>query len=114
MHRILALLLIFFFPNIIFGQGGYFQASGRIVDKESHLPLSEAYICIPSTGFGTAPNLDGDFIFQFPNINIDSGVVVAMVGYTSQRFLANTLKVDSNIIYLEKCRYMMPIMVCQM
>ncbi len=83
-------------------QGGYFYAKGKIIDSETKEKLQEAYICIPTTGFGTAPNLNGDFLFKFPNINLDSQVVVSMLGYKSNTFKANTLTKDSNTIALER------------
>lgn len=83
-------------------QGGYFIAKGKIIEKESYSPLNQAYICIPSTGYGTAPNLDGDFIFQFPNLSLDSTVIVSQLGYRSVTFKANDLKSIDNVIFLEK------------
>ena len=88
--------------NNLFGQGGYFIAKGKIVEKENFSPLNQAYICIPSTGYGTAPNLDGDFIFQFPNLSLDSVVMVSHIGYKSVTFKANDLKSEDNVIFLEK------------
>ena len=83
-------------------QGGYYVAKGKILEKESFLPLNQAYICIPSTGYGTAPNLDGDFLFQFPNLSLDSTVLISMIGYKSETMKASDLKREDNIIYLEK------------
>jgi hypothetical protein len=101
--RFLAIVLVFSTLSAIsFGQGGYFVAKGKIVEKETYTPLNQAYICIPSTGYGTAPNLDGDFIFQFPNLSLDSTVVVSLMGYKSVSFKANELKPEDNVIFLEK------------
>ncbi len=82
-------------------QGGFLVVTGHIRDQVTQKPLSESYISIPSTGFGTAPNLAGDFIFQFPRINVDSQVVVSMLGYKSLVFQAGSLRPDSNILELE-------------
>lgn len=98
-------VLVLFFCTLAFtsmAQGGYFVAKGKIVEKESYTPLNQAYICIPSTGYGTAPNLDGEFIFQFPNLSLDSTVVVSLMGYKSVTFKANELKTQDNVIFLEK------------
>lgn len=97
----LIVLLSFFCSVNVFSQGGYFVAKGTIIDFSTKTPIPEAYICIPSTGYGTSPNLDGNFMFRFPNINIDSQVVVAVVGYKSLKFLANTLMAENNIVELE-------------
>ncbi|MCP9766891.1 hypothetical protein EGI22_03155 [Lacihabitans sp. LS3-19] len=90
------------FVQLGYTQGGYFVAKGKILEKGTDSPLNEAYICIPSTGYGTAPNLDGDFIFQFPNLSLDSTVIVSLIGYKSETFLASDLKKENNTIYLEK------------
>ncbi len=96
------LLLLFLFSLKCSAQSSYFVAKGKILEKGSEIPLSQSYICIPTTGYGTAPNAEGDFIFKFPNINLDSQVVVALIGYESVKFTAKELKLDSNIIFLEK------------
>ncbi|MCP9754166.1 hypothetical protein EGI26_03180 [Lacihabitans sp. CCS-44] len=100
--RLLLCAFILFVNNKLSAQGGYFIAKGKIVERESYSPLNQAYICIPSTGYGTAPNLDGDFIFQFPNLSLDSTVIVSQLGYRSVTFKANNLKSIDNVIFLEK------------
>ena len=88
------------FVQLGYTQGGYFVAKGKILEKGTDSPLNEAYICIPSTGYGTAPNLDGDFIFQFPNLSLDSTVIVSLIGYKSETFLASELKKENNSIVI--------------
>ncbi len=100
--RLLLYAFALFAGGKLSAQGGYFIAKGKIVEKESYSPLNQAYICIPSTGYGTAPNLDGDFIFQFPNLSLDSTVIVSQLGYRSVTFKANDLKSIDNVIFLEK------------
>jgi hypothetical protein len=100
--RLLLCAFALFAGGKLSAQGGYFIAKGKIVEKESYSPLNQAYICIPSTGYGTAPNLDGDFIFQFPNLSLDSTVIVSQLGYRSVTFKANDLKSIDNVIFLEK------------
>jgi hypothetical protein len=98
------IFLLFVFINLgpfAWAQGGYFVAKGKILDKSNGALLFDAYICIPGSGYGTSPNLDGNFLFQFPNLSVDSSVVVSMIGYKSAYFNASDLKVDSNLIYLE-------------
>lgn len=100
--RLLIYAFALFAGGKLSAQGGYFIAKGKIIEKESYSPLNQAYICIPSTGYGTAPNLDGDFIFQFPNLSLDSTVIVSQLGYRSVTFKANDLKSIDNVIFLEK------------
>jgi hypothetical protein len=99
----LLIYLIFLCPyHHLFGQGGYYVAKGKILEKDSYSPLNQAYICIPSTGYGTAPNLDGDFIFQFPNLSLDSTVMVSHIGYRSVTFQTHDPQNEDNVIFLEK------------
>ncbi len=100
--KILFAFLLMLISKGLIAQGGYFVAKGKIVEKETFSPLNQAYICIPSTGYGTAPNLDGDFIFQFPNLSLDSTVIVSLLGYKSITFKASELKNEDNVIFLEK------------
>lgn len=100
--RLILLLIIFICGGTIaYSQGGYFSAKGKILDKTTGDLLYDAYISIPSSGYGTSPNLDGLFHFQFPNLDRDSTVVVSMLGFKSSYFNASDLKPDTNYIYLE-------------
>ncbi|MGL4631150.1 MAG: hypothetical protein ACRCVT_08095 [Leadbetterella sp.] len=80
---------------------GFVTSKGKILDKTTGELLYDAYICIPSTGYGTAPNLDGNFLFQFPALSTDSVVVVSKLGYKSLFLNASSLSPDSNLVYLE-------------
>ncbi len=101
-RKILGILFfIIQFSCAAWAQGGYFLSKGKILDRSTGTLLFDAYICIPGSGYGTSPNLDGDFLFQYPNLSRDSSVVVSMLGYKSAYFNASDLKADSNLIYLE-------------
>ena len=102
MRSLCAVLCFLVFGVAASAQGGYAVSKGKIMDLETEEPLASAFIGIPSTGFGTSPNIDGAFIFQFPNINIDSEVVVTCLGYETKRFLARNLNADNNLIQLKK------------
>lgn len=64
-----------------YGQGGLSTFSGKIVNAETQAPIKGAYISIPSIGYGTAVNHEGEFRFSFPAISADSQVVIAVLGY---------------------------------
>ena len=98
---VFTLVCIFFLQISVFSQGGYFLTKGKILDKFTKLPLSNAYISIPSIGYGTAPNLDGDFLFQFPRLSKDSLVVVSSVGYKSLKLKGSNLRLEDNLFELE-------------
>ncbi len=98
---IFTLVCIIFLQISVFSQGGYYLTKGKIIDKFTKLPLSNAYISIPSIGYGTAPNLDGDFLFQFPRLSKDSLVVVSSVGYKSLKLKGFNLRLEDNLFELE-------------
>jgi hypothetical protein len=99
---VLALLILelLFFQKAL-AQGGYLLAKGKILDKNTNLPLIDAYISIPSIGYGTSPNIDGDFLFQYPKISIDSMVNISHIGYKSLEIRANELQKENNVFNLE-------------
>ncbi|MBK9511281.1 MAG: hypothetical protein IPO04_18420 [Cytophagaceae bacterium] len=98
---VFTLATLLFLQMSAFSQGGYFFAKGKIIDKYTLLPLSNAYISMPSIGYGTAPNLDGDFIFQYPKLSRDSLVVVSLVGYKSLKMKGTDLRLEDNVFELE-------------
>ncbi|MBK6977826.1 MAG: hypothetical protein IPH28_12580 [Cytophagaceae bacterium] len=98
---VFTLATLLFLQMSVFSQGGYFFAKGKIIDKYTLLPLSNAYISMPSIGYGTAPNLDGDFIFQYPKLSRDSLVVVSLVGYKSLKMKGTDLRLEDNVFELE-------------
>jgi hypothetical protein len=75
-------LILFLFPTIVFCQG-YTLISGKVVDKNSRKGIAHAYLNIPSKGFSSETNTHGEFKFFFPKINLNSTVIVSVIGYKS-------------------------------
>lgn len=75
-------LILLLFPTILFSQG-YASISGKIIDKTTQKAIPNAYLSIPSKGFSTEANTIGEFKFFFPNIDLDSILVVSTIGYKS-------------------------------
>jgi hypothetical protein len=75
-------LILLLFPTIVFCQG-YTSISGKVVDKNSRKGISDAYLNIPSKGFSSETNTLGEFKFFFPKINLNSTVIVSVIGYKS-------------------------------
>lgn len=87
-------------PSFLLAQGGFTKFSGKIIDKNTQKPISSAYLTIPSKGYGTSVNENGEFTFSFPKINLDSMVVVSSLGY--KNFSKKAAEFDStNVIALE-------------
>lgn len=73
-------LILLLFPSIVFCQG-YTSISGKVVDKNTRKGISHAYLSIPSKGFSSETNTLGEFKFFFPKINLNSTVIVSVIGY---------------------------------
>ncbi|WP_337044993.1 carboxypeptidase-like regulatory domain-containing protein [Emticicia sp. 17c] len=98
--RINSILILFLFPFLVFSQG-YSSISGKIIDKETQQPLSNAYLSIPEKGFSSQTNAMGEFKFFFPKIDLDSNIVIAAIGY--KNFIKKASEFDStNVIALER------------
>lgn len=94
-----SILILILFPMMVFSQG-YALISGKIIDKNTQNPIPNAYLSIPSKGFSSETNTLGEFKFFFPKINIDSTVVISMIGYKNIFRKASTFD-STNIIALE-------------
>ena len=94
-----SILILILFPMMVFSQG-YALISGKIIDKNTQNPIPNAYLSIPSKGFSSETNTLGEFKFFFPKINLDSTVVISMIGYKNIFRKASTFD-STNIIALE-------------
>ena len=75
-------LILLLFPSIVFCQG-YASIRGKVIDKNTQKGISHAYLSIPSKGFSSETNTLGEFHFFFPKIDLDSTVIVSVIGYKS-------------------------------
>lgn len=75
-------LILLLFPSIVFCQG-YASISGKVVDKNTQKGIPHAYLSIPTKGFSSETNSLGEFKFFFPRIDLDSTVIVSVIGYKS-------------------------------
>ena len=74
--------------------------SGKVVDKNTRKGISHAYLSIPTKGFSSETNSLGEFKFSFPRIDLDSTVIVSVIGYKS--FAKKASDFDStNVVELE-------------
>ena len=97
--KINTFLFLLLCPLGVFSQG-YASISGKIVDKTTQKPIPNAYLSIPSKGFSSESNILGEFKFFFPRINLDSMVVVSMIGYKNYNKKASDFD-STNVIALE-------------
>ena len=92
-------LILLLFPIAVFSQG-YASISGKIIDKTTQNSIPNAYLSIQDKGFSSETNALGEFKFFFPKINLDSMVVISMIGY--KNIIRKASSFDStNVIALE-------------
>ena len=59
-----------------------YNISGKISDFQEKVPLSDVNIYIENTDFGTATDLDGNFVLELNQFNLDSlKLKIKMIGY---------------------------------
>ncbi|MFN3490016.1 MAG: carboxypeptidase-like regulatory domain-containing protein, partial [Emticicia sp.] len=75
-------LFLLLLPSIVFCQG-YTSISGKIIDKNTQKGIPHAYLSLPTKGFSSETNSLGEFKFSFPRIDLDSTVIVSVIGYKS-------------------------------
>lgn len=78
MATLLCLLLI----GMVFSQSGYYTISGRVIDKQTLVPLQAASVFAQNTTFGTTTDADGQFKLKLPNGGYD--LVVTFTGYQTE------------------------------
>lgn len=65
--------------------------SGKLIDLKTNKALSFASISIQNTAKGVVANENGAFEFTFPRTHITDTIVFSMMGYESEKYLAQSL-----------------------
>ena len=76
--------------------------SGKVIDAESHEPLSYATIGIKGKSFGTITNLAGEFDLHIPPSLQDQEINVSTLGYQDYKISINTASKQSILLILLK------------
>lgn len=69
----------------------------KLVDKKTKEPIGYANIYLLNTSKGVASNLNGEFIFNIENPNINNKVVLSSIGYESDTLSIEEFKTKSQI-----------------
>lgn len=96
------ILTFFLFLGIFpaYSQGGITAVRGNVIDKNTQKSLTEVYVAMPSTGYSSTTNEDGNFVFNYPAISHDSLVVFSAMGYANYTIKASKLAAENNQIEL--------------
>ena len=66
--KLTAILLLFiFFTTNAFSQSTAYVVTGKVVDKNSTMPLAGASVFAQNTTFGVATDAEGNFKLKLPN-----------------------------------------------
>jgi hypothetical protein len=79
----------------------YKSYTGRVLQKDTKVPVAFANIHILGTSIGTVTNSDGDFIIKIPKDGNDQQLVINHLGFKKSVVNVSDLNNKRNIIYLE-------------
>ena len=100
----LAFLLLFFISQSLSSQN--IRVKGAILDQKSRLPISYANISVGQHTLGTCSNIEGKFIFNFPDSLKNCQAYISCIGYKNDTVPLNKVaNNDSLTIYLEPLSY---------
>ncbi len=98
MKKLFIVFIFSFVSTLTFSQTYYFYISGRVINKETNLPMQGASVFAQNTTIGTSTDVDGKFMLQLPNGGYD--LVVTFTGYiTDSRRINTTDATDKNIVF---------------
>ncbi len=69
-----------------------FVLTGKVIDRETHDPLSYVNVSLLNRPIGTITNADGDFILKLPEENRNDTILISSLGYARQKRVAGKLQ----------------------
>ncbi len=93
------LLSCILFATHVFSQGTFYTISGKVIDKDSRLPLAGASVFAQNTTFGMATNIEGNFKLKLPNGGYD--LIVTFTGYETENVRITTASADNGNMVIE-------------
>src|SRR5687767_10632734 len=80
--KLIGVLLFILFSPSTFSQGAHYNITGKVIDKNSKLPLPGASVFAQNTTFGVATDANGDFKLKLLNGGYE--VVITFTGYQTE------------------------------
>ncbi len=99
MKQLLCLISFFFFATQIFSQSSSYTITGKVIDKNTRLPLQGASVFAQNTTFGIATDAEGTFILKLPNGGYE--LIVTFTGYETESMRISSATADVNTIVIE-------------
>ncbi|MEO6330117.1 MAG: carboxypeptidase-like regulatory domain-containing protein [Ginsengibacter sp.] len=93
------LLSLIFFSSYTFAQSEFYTVTGKVIDKNSTLPLAGASVFAQNTTFGVATDAEGNFKLKLPNGGYE--LTVTFTGYETESIRITTSSVDNKNMIIE-------------
>ncbi|WP_299115251.1 carboxypeptidase-like regulatory domain-containing protein [uncultured Winogradskyella sp.] len=93
-------ITIMLVPFSLLAQVNLTEYSGRVIDGKSNKALDAASLSINETNISTITNSEGDFVLKVPNENLDSKVIISLLGYNTRVLPLSELSKSDNTIKL--------------
>lgn len=74
-------------PSIMLAQNDYYTIKGKVIDKNSQLPMQAASVFAQNTTVGTATNSDGEFTLYLPKGGYT--LAITFTGYETENIRVN-------------------------
>jgi len=97
--KLIVFPLFIFFSVSTFSQVTHYNITGKVIDKNSKLPLPGASVFAQNTTFGVATDANGDFKLKLPNGGYE--VVITFTGYETESMRISTANADGNDLVME-------------
>lgn len=80
----------------------YVEFRGKIVDRETNIPLSYCNVLVSGMNVATVTNIDGEFTIKLPPESEDKSIIIRHIGYKSRSVGLNELISQDGIIAMEQ------------
>ena len=95
MKKSISFIISLFFITQLFSQATY-TVAGKVIDKDTRLPLQGASVFAQNTTFGVATTADGNFTLKLPNGGYE--LVVTYTGYETESIRISNATADNNLL----------------
>lgn len=99
MKQFLLVFAFFFFSITIFSQTNNYTIAGKVIDKNTRLPLRGASVFAQNTTFGVAADAEGNFKLKLPNGGYE--LIVTFTGYETESLRISNATADNKDLVIE-------------
>lgn len=95
MKQIFFIIPFLFIATLVFSQAGY-TVAGKVIDKNTKLPLQGASVFAQNTTFGMATEAEGNFKLKLPNGGYE--LIITFTGYETESHRISNLTAGENLV----------------